>query len=96
MRWPAAARLNSQNTSTNQRPQARDRLSCEPFATRSATRFDLGRAAAGGAASAPADVFSRMGGDPAGEDFSWQQGHPFMLIALWRGAEQVNLRAGAP
>jgi hypothetical protein len=39
--FPQAGRMTSQNTSTDQRPQAPDRPSRAPFATQSATHFDL-------------------------------------------------------
>jgi hypothetical protein len=41
---PQVGRLASQNTSTDQRPQAPDRPSRAPFATQSATQFDLASA----------------------------------------------------
>jgi hypothetical protein len=67
--------LTRQNASTGQRSQAPDRLSRAPFATQSATHFDLGQAA-GEAACCPSWP---SGGcsppdDRAPENSSWQCG----------------------
>jgi hypothetical protein len=82
-----AGRLTSLNAGTDQRPQARDRLSRAPFATQSATHFDLGRAAAEAHGRRRcghfADTLTQMAGSMPGR-LRLAVAAPIVGLVLWR------------